>query len=76
MLVVVVALIVVMVLVHSLFYLMLNFLGLIGSVVLLYCSTHYADRGGDSRRGTYCGIFFVIVYDTASIASWSTGAAL
>ena len=62
--------------VYSLLVLTLLLLIHVGTMVLLYHCTHYADRGGDSRRGTYCGIFFVLVYDTASIASWSTGAAL
>ena len=76
MLVVVVALIVVMVLVHSLFLLMVKLLGLIGLEVLLYHCTHYACRGGASGNSIFCGSCLCDLNDTDYHTRWYIGAAL
>ena len=49
-----------------------------------YCDYFYFNnsgtrvplRGGASRDGAYCGVSYVALYDPASYASWSIGAAL
>ena len=48
----------------------------IGTLALLYCSSYYAFRGGDSSRGAVCGAFCVYADNSASYTSWRSGAAL
>ena len=61
---------------HYLLIVMKLFLMLFGIVVLFYHCTHYAIRGGHSAHSTNCGIFSIVVSNTASNAGWAGGAAL
>lgn len=47
-----------------------------GPLVLLYHTSYYSRRGGDSSSGYNCGAFYVIDSVGAYSAGWSLGAAL
>ena len=42
----------------------------------LFSGTHYILRGGASGLGADCGSFYIRARYAASIATWSSGAAL
>ena len=48
----------------------------IGTLALLYCSSYYAFRGGDSSAGANCGAFSVAANAGVGFTYWGAGAAL
>ena len=72
----VVLLTIVHIVVYSLLVTVLFFLMPVGTVVLLYCSSYYPQRGGASNYSAFCGSFSVLGGNIISYTIWANGAAL